>query len=234
MANPVLRPRIPSPLQPKPKPTKKASKKRASKKGRPSVARARKPTSLKQQVDATIASIHEELRTSSARYWDIGRALISLRQPEIWRLYAETTYRGFLEEHVMPFSTARRMITVAETYSQPIAEAIGHERGYQLARLARIDRKIKKSAEQLWKTNAKLSKRRVRDMSAADIERLVRGAVLRSNKSRRPKPAEEEKQAYDRMKTAFQKAFKDLEADFDLDLRKRKIRIELNLDDLLT
>lgn len=239
MASPLLRPglRVPTKTRvtktTKKKTTKKATKKAAKKTAKKSARkRTSAPTTLKERVEQTIATIHEQLRLSNARYWDVGKALLSLRKPEIWQLYAETTYRGFLEEHVMPYSTARRMLTVAETYPKEMAEEIGHERGYQLARLARADVRIKKNARQLWATNAKLSGKRVRSMSAAEIERLVRGALLRSGKTKRPEPTEEEAEAYSALQAKFA-ARLELEAEFDLDLKNRTVRIELSLDDLL-
>lgn len=239
MASPLLRRRLTTKKATKKKTAKKAAKKATKKTAANSTKKTAKKrmsvkaaSTLKDRVEQTISMIHEQIRLTNANYWDVGKALLSLRKQEIWQLYAETTYRGFLEEHVMPYSTARRMLIVAESYPKTIAEEIGCERGYQLARLARADPKIKKSAEQLWKTNAKLGGRRVRDMSAAEVERLVRGALLRSGKTKRPDPTPKEASAYAALQAKFA-ARLELEADFDLDLKKRIVRIELSLDDLL-
>lgn len=137
----------------------------------------------------------------------------------------------------MPYTTALRMITVAESYPKAIAAQIGHQRGFQLARLVRYDADLnrqKAKPAELWKSNAKLSNgKRVQSMSAREIEGLVAGALLRSSKRKKKRsPNDTESEAYD----AIQEDWDELlgfDAEFDLDLKTRTIHIVLKLDDVI-
>lgn len=205
--------------------TKKApAKKRATKKT--TLARAQTP---KQRTDSVIASIKTRLEGIDTEYWEIGQALVQLDDPEIWTLYNEPTYRRFLEEYVMSFSTARRLITIAKTYTKVIAEQVGLERGWQLERLARLDANIKKSAQQLWTSNARLGKKRtpVRRMTAAEIAALVQGALLRSAKTK-TKPSKAMKAAAKRYKAA-----QPYEVEVAFDLKKSQVRVTIDLEEWL-
>ena len=210
--------------QPTKRPTKRPTKKR------PTLARAR---TRKQRTDALIAQIRAQLAENQTTAYQLGQALIELRDPEIWKLYAETTFKGFIQQHVMPYSTAARLVSFAETYTKPTATQIGLERGVQLKRLAKI--KQLGNPETLWKTNAVLAKnptRRTRDVSAAELQRMTQAALLQAAKKPRPKASPAERQALKAMKRDWAEAF-DLEADIDLDLKNRKLRIEIDLDQLL-
>lgn len=228
MASPLLtRLRVPT----KTKITKEPKTTKATKKVRATTSR---PASLKAQTERTIAEIQTHLRAAEVTYYDIGRALLSLRKPEIWQLYAETSFKGFLNEHVIPYSTALRMITVAESYTKPIALEIGQERGFQLARLTRHDRKYaKKKPADLWTRNAKLGKKRVKAMTGAEIAELVKLAIMRSKPKQKPPTAsEEEQEVYEELIESWEERLGHA-ADFDLDLKKGVIRIEVELAELL-
>lgn len=209
---------------------RRVTKKTRVTKKRPTLARAQ---TTKQRTDTIIKQIQAQLAETQTTAYELGQALIQLRKPEIWQLYAETTFKGFIQQQVMPYSTAARLIAFAETYTKPTATKIGLERGVQLKRLAKI--KQLGNPETLWKTNAVLAKnptRRARETSAAELQRLTQAALLQKAKKQRPKPTTAERQALKEMKQDWAEAF-DLEADFDLDLKTRKLRIEIDLDELL-
>lgn len=214
-------------------PTKKTrvTKKRPAKKiRRPTLSNAQTP---KARTDALIEQIRNKLTEMHATAYDIGKALISLRKPEIWKLYGETSFKGFIQEQIMPYSTAARLVTFAETYTKKTALQIGLERGVQLTRLARI--KELGAPETLWKKNAIVAKkprRRVKQTSAAELERLVRAALLQKAKKTATEATEAEREAVDTLEEWWIEA-SDFEADFELDLKRRKVLIELDLDELL-
>ena len=212
-------------------PTKKTPTKKTAKKRRPSLASTGTP---KQRADRVIASIHHKLDDMHSTAWDVGRALIELREPAIWKLYQQSTFKEFLNEEVMPYTSALRFISFAESYSKKIALELGIERGVQLARLARV--KKLGAPEGLWKRNAVLAKkpkRRAKELSAAELERLVRAALLqKAKKQAKLQATTREKKAVDDLEAWWTSA-SDWDADFELDLKKRKVRIELDLDELL-
>lgn len=213
------------------KATKKATKKaRTATKRRPTLAAASSP---KERVDSIIATIREQVGETHLSAHRIGQMLVELRKPEIWELYAETSFKDFLNEHVLPHSTALRFIKFAQSYSETIAGEIGLERGIQLARLAK--EKQLGNPQTLWTRNAVLQqtpRKRAKQLSAADIERLTKAAMLQKAKANLPEPTDEEEAAVNRLKKRFTKAL-GLDADFGVDVKKRKVRIELDLDDLL-
>ena len=225
----------PLPLPTTKKPRKKpVAKKKKPTKSMPGVSSAR-PSGAKARVDAAIASIRDAMADVDAQYYAIGKALIALRKPEIWKLYAAETFREFLDDNVMPHSTAERMITIAESYPKTLALTIGLERSFQLARLARIDPDIKASPAQLWKQNPTLGDKRVRQQSAADLERLARAAVLKKRLAKAGKPPatrRDDKEAVEWFRGAFLEAFEDLDADIRFNPRKRTVRIEFHVEGL--
>lgn len=220
--------RIPIVVTPTKTPTKKAAKK-ATKKRAPTTKR-RVATTLRDRVDQQLAEIAARLENVDTEYWEIGQALVALDTPEVWTAYGLRSYRAFLDEHVMPFSTARRLITVAKRYTKAIAKQIGLERGWQLDRLARIDPKIKRSPQQLWQRNTKLGskKKPVRQMTGPEIEALVRGAQLRSAKTNIRKPSVAMKQSVKNYKKKHP-----YETDVDIDLKRSKVHVTIDLEEFL-
>lgn len=112
---------------------------------------------LRKRVSETIATIRQMRRERPTRFYELGELLLTLRDPAIWHLWRERTFRDFLNERVMPYSTALRTIVIVELPRQ-LAESLGHERAYQLARLARLDPDIE-SASELWERNPETEKR---------------------------------------------------------------------------
>ena len=198
--------------------------------------RVRSVPTLKQRTDRAIADIRSRLSVAEKTYYDIGRALLSLRDPEIWKLYAETSYKGFLNAQVMPYSTALRMVTVAEAYPKAVALQIGQERGFQLARLAHHEPKFKKKnvkPADLWTQNAKLGKKRVQSMTGAEIATLVQLAIARTKATRsKPSASSEEQEVYEGLIEDWDSLLGH-QADFELDVKKGVVRIEVKISELL-
>ena len=72
--------------------------------------------------------------------------------------------------------------------------------------------------------------RRTREVTA-ELQRLTQAALLQQANKQRPRASGAEQRALKEMKRGAQ-AF-DLEADIDLDLKNRKLRIQIDLDELL-
>lgn len=247
MASPLLRPRIHVPKKTAKKAAKKATKKTATKKRvtkkhvtKKHVTKKHSPAralTLKERTDQTIADIRAHLGGAEATYYDVGRALVSLRDPEIWKLYAETSFKGFLNAHVIPYTTAVRMIVVAESYSRDMALELGQERGFQLARLAKHHPKFAKQKlqpAQLWARNVELGNKRVKRMTGAEIAEHVKLAIMRAKakKKKPPEPTDEDAQLYEELYEDLIEDWQELlghEADFELDLEREVVRIEVDL-----
>ena len=89
------------------------------------------------------------------------------------------------------------------------------------------------SARALWARNVEVMPgRRVRSLTAREMEALAKGAKLREAKAKQPPPPKatrEEKSAI----AHFTKRFDGIETDVDVDYRKRKVRVEADFDVLL-
>lgn len=223
-----LRPRV---LQPTKKPPKTPSTTRKPTKNTP-----KKPTTAKERADAAIAAIRAAKADNDASYYALGKALLKLRKPAIWKLYAAATFREFLDDNVMPHSTAQRMITIAEKYPKTLALKIGLERSFQLARLARIDPEITEPPAQLWRQNAELGGKPVRTMSAAELERLVSAAVVKKRlaegRKTTPRASQSDKSAIAQFESDWADVFGDLGAVIRFNPRNRTVRIEFHVDEL--
>ena len=224
-------------LSPTKKPKKKAAKKatkKAATKRRATVARI--PTA-RERADAAIASIREAKAQCDGEYFEIGKALLALAKPSIWRdLYAASSLREFLDDYVMPHSSADRLMTIARSYSKPLALKIGLERSFQLARLAEADDDLDPPAK-LWRTNVTLQNgKRVQRTTAAELQRLVSAALLKkrlanANPPVKAKPSD--RSAVAQLKQDWkQSIFADVNAKFRFNPKKRIVNIEFHVEEL--
>lgn len=119
----------------------------------------------------------------------------------------------------MPAMTARRLMKVASTYTKKTASAMGVEKAYQLARLAETPA-VRRTAEQLWVGDAKLGGRRVREMSAKEIEMMV----LAKKKQATPPVTDAMHTRRDHLMEYWEDRL-GLEADFSIDAKRELVLI---------
>ena len=210
-------------------PTKHATKKTSR---RPATKRAAPPT-LREQVDEVLETIAARMERVDTEYHEIGRALLTLDRPDVWRdTYGLRSFAAFIEKKLMPYSTARRLLVVAKKYSKAIAAQIGLERGYQLHRLTENDPQIRRSAQQLWTANIPLGpkgkKKKVRTMSAAEIASLVQQAILQAGRSRSPSPTP----AMKKSARAYKKA-RPYDTRLRFDMKNQDVVIRISIEDFL-
>lgn len=213
-------------------PTKKVTKKAAKKaaKKRSTVERA---TTARERVDQTIAAITERMQRVDTEYYEIGQAILSLDQPAIWReTFGLRSFAAFIEENLMPYSTARRLLVIAREYTKTVAAQIGLERGYQLDRLVDNDPSIRRSPQQLWISNAPLGptgkRKKVRSMSATEIANLVQLALMKTGRTRQTTPSKEMKKSAQKYKKSFP-----YKTRLRFDLKKKDVVIRVSLEDFL-
>lgn len=217
------------------KATKKATTKRTTKK-----ATTKRATTPKERADAAIAAIREAKANTDAEYYAVGKALLKLRTPAIWKtLYAAASFREFLDDYVMPHTTADRLMMIAQSYTKALALQIGLERSFQLARLAEADPKVKVSPTQLWRQNPKRNGKRVQAMSAADMQRLValinlqkRLAKAKAKAKAQAKAEPDDETVVAEFETEFVEAFGDLGAKIRFNPKNRHVLIDFHVDGL--
>ena len=186
---------------------------------------------LKRRVDETIAQIRQLRRTRPVPFYELGTLLISLRDPKIWHLYAETSFRHFLTQQVMPYSTALRAIVVVEDLPEALATSLGLERAFQLTRLVRLDPDMKQSAAELWESNPELGDppKPLQSMSSIDLAAVVEQVLVRIGQSRAPQPTEKEKAAVARLTARMRERFGP-DVKVQLDMKKRVVQFEMDLE----
>ena len=206
--------------------TKRPATKRPATK-RPSLGRAT-GAAFRDRIEQVIADIAERVARIDTEYYEIGQAMLALDKPEVWRdTYHLKSFRAFIQDHVMPYTTARRMLVVASTYTKAIAKQIGLSRGFELVRYAEA---TKRNARQLWARNAPLGKAKipVRQLSAAKIAALTQGAELQKRKKPRPKPSP----AMERSKRAYKTSF-DYDTEVHIDVENEEVLVKIALADFL-
>lgn len=192
-----------------------------------------KNPALKKRAERTIAKIREMRRQHPTPFYEMGKLLLSLREPTIWHIWADATFRDFLNQRVMPHSTAQRMIVIVEDLPEELAASLGQERSYQLCRLARIDPDVE-SAVDLWEQNPELGNppKPLQSMKARELARLVRRVTARVSKSGRPPPSEKELEAIARVEAKVRARYGP-DVDFDVSVRDGVVSITLGLDEFM-
>lgn len=218
-------------------PTKTPAKKRATKKTSKKAAKKRttvkRAATARERVDQTIAAITERMQRVDTEYYEIGQAILGLDQPDIWRdTFGERSFAAFIEEHLMPYSTARRLLVIAREYTKSVAAQIGLERGYQLDRLADNDPDIKRSPQQMWISNVPLGptgqKKKVRTLSATEIANLVQLALMKTGRTRKSTPSKQMKQSAKKYKKSFP-----YKTRVRFDLKKKDVVIRVSIEDFV-
>lgn len=128
----------------------------------------------------------------------------------------------------MPYSTASRLMTIAEEYPKSVAAKLGIEKAYQLVRYARV---TNAQALTLVRRDARLGSppTAVSELSAQDIEWLVTSLRMTEARAAAPKATREDK----RVAKVFARRFTNelgVDPDVSIDKKRNKLCLELDLD----
>lgn len=190
-------------------------------------------TKEKRAIEKTIAVIKQRVARVDAEFHAIGRELASLDRPAVFAAFGVPTFRAFLDAHVMPAASAYRFIAVAREFDEPLAIQLGVEKAYQLTRYVEVAN-VGIRPRVLAKNDRRIGtpKRRISQMTASDIENLVRTQTLQTARAAIPK-------ATARDRRAAQDFVKRIEVDYGVDATVRVdkkrgvVRVEVKLSDLL-
>lgn len=207
------------PLAPSPSPSTSPSTSRS--------ARAK----LKAEIRATAKKL--ELATRS--FYEVGAQLNTWKKTQAWRALSSTAtatrggdFKAFVTANVMPYSTASRLMRVAQEYPKSVATKLGIEKGFQLARYARL---ANDKALTLVRRDARLGTppTPVSELSAQDIEWLVKSLRMSDARAAAPKATRDDK----RVARVFARRFTSelgVDADVSIAKKRNKLRLELDLD----
>lgn len=212
------------------------SGRRTPRRGGRAPARPPERRSLLDQTEEAIESIRSRYVEAEKTFFQIGKDLVQLHDPAIWALYDETRFRDFVENQVMSWSTASRFIAVARTYDdEDLVVKLQMERAYQLFRYVKWNPKLRRSAQQLARRNAKIGteKRRILDIPAVELAEMADAHMRNAKKKKRPKVTRAEAASVERFREDLLESMGLDEATVRIDAKQREIRITLSLDEVL-
>lgn len=195
--------------------------------------RSRPAPSLRAKTKRTIARIHKGIRSADKHFYAVGKELLTLDRPAVLAAYGESTFRAFLNAHVMPAHTAMRYTRVASAYDEDLALRLGVSKAFHLHQYADAS-KTRASAAALARRDAKIGTppTKISELSAVDIQNMVRALKLGAARAAKPKATRREARV-------AQEAVRAVEALLGVDARVRVnkgrdvVRLELKLSDLL-
>ena len=210
-------PRVTVPITPTPTPT-------------PTVSAAGKE---KRAIEKTIAAIKQRIERVEAEFHAIGRELASLDRPAVFAAFGVPNFRAFLDAHVMPANSAYRFIAVAREFDEPLAVQLGVEKAYQLTRYVEVA-KVGMRASLLAESDRAIGtpKRRISQMTARDIENLVRTQTLQTARAAAPRPTARDRKAAHNFAKRIEADY-GVDATVRVDKKRGVVRVEVRLTDLL-
>ncbi|MEM9865609.1 MAG: hypothetical protein AAF938_28640 [Myxococcota bacterium] len=168
-----------------------------------------------------------------AEFYAVGQALRKLDRPEVPAAFGHATFRAFVEAEVMGFHRAHRYMTVAEAYTKRSALSLGVEKAFHLVQYARV-MNTRTSAQAMAERDARIgsNRERVSELTAVDVQNLVRAGRLRAAQEARPKVTHRERRVAAKLGRAFEERF-GVDATVRVDKKRDVVRIEVRLADLL-
>lgn len=206
---------------------------------RDSEARRRRPTprlrptpspSARATLKQEIRTLRKKMELAARSFYEVGAQLNVWKKKQTWRALTPESkdFKAFVVAHVMPYSTASRLMTIADAYPKSMAAKLGVEKAYQLVRYARI---ADTQALMLVRSDARLGTppTPVSELSAQDVEWLVTSLRMSDARAAAPKATRDDK----RVAKVFARRFTSklgVDADVSIDKKRNKLRLELDLD----
>lgn len=194
---------------------------------RPVVPPRPRPLTTKQRIKR----IQKRFRAADAEFYAIGKELNALNTPAVLSAFDVTTFEAFVEAEVMSYSTAKRFCRVAREFPKALALRLGVEKAYHLARYVEAAG-LRSSAAALARDDKKLSGSRISELSAVELDNMVRMLRLQSASAQRPRASTKEKRrardAADRIGDLL-----GLDAKVRVNKARDQVRVDLKLSELM-
>lgn len=223
------RPRIPSPGVPR---VPRVPRSPGTGSARPGVGSApRRGATSRASYAKLIKRLVARVRAVDAEFYSIGKELLALDTPEVLTVFGHSTFREFVDARVMSYDRAYRFMVVAEAYPKSMALSLGVEKGFHLVQYAEVAR-ARFTARDLAERDSRLgaSRRRVSELSARDVQNLVRVAKMTRARAAKPRPTTREKRAVSRLGREFEERF-GVDATVRVDKARDVVRIEVKLSE---
>lgn len=202
---------VPTPPTPSPRPTRSAR------------------AGYKRQIKLLL----QKLRSVESEFYAVGTALRKLDRPEVIATFGYPTFRAFVDAEVMPYDKAYRYMTIAGAYPKRVALSLGVEKGFHLVQYAKVAETLV-TARQLVEQDSRIGTggRRVSQLTAGDVQNLVRVMKMSAAKAEVPKATRVEKRAVRSLVSQFEDRF-GVDASARIDKKKGVVRLEIKLADLI-
>jgi hypothetical protein len=189
--------------------------------------------SARAKLKREIGAVQKKIELAARSFYEVGVQLNTWKKTQSWRALSSASARGDFRAFVvtqvsMPYSTASRLMTVADAYPKSVATKLGIEKGFQLARYARL---ADAQALTLVRRDAELGSppTPISKLSASDIEWLVTSLRMSEARAAAPKATREDKRV---AKVFARRITAELGVDLDarIDKKRNKLCLELDLD----
>lgn len=193
----------------------------------PSTTAARERT----RVAKVIARIRKRATKVDAEFFAMGQELLSLDRPAVLEAFGAATFHAFLAEHVMPVSTATRLMTVAREFSEPVAKSLGIEKAFHLTQYAKAAT-ARTKAEKLATRDTRIGSppRRVSAMTADDVAAAVRTLKMASGRAAIPKVTRGDRRLSKRLVSDFEERY-GVNATVRVDKKRGKVHVIADIAD---
>ena len=178
-----------------------------------------------------IKSLLTKLRSVESEFYSIGSALRKLDTPGVLTAFGHSTFRAFVDAEVMSYDRAYRYMVVADSYPKAAALSLGVEKAFHLVQYAKVA-KTRSTARTLAEKDSRIgtARRRVSELSAGEVQNLVRVLKMTQAKAEKPKPTTLEKRAAAELRRDFEERF-GVDATVRVDKGRDMVRIELKLSE---
>lgn len=184
--------------------------------------------SARAKLKREVSAARKKVRVATEAFYDVGTQLNAWKKSKSWRALGNDNFKSFVRAHVMPYSTAARLMGIAATYPKAMATKLGIEKANQLRLYAKL---VDSPAKVLAQRDAKLGNpgRRISELSAQDIEGLVAGLRMSAARSAAPKVTRDDKRVARIVGRRFE-AELGVDMDVRIDKKRNKLCLELDLD----
>ena len=217
----------------------------ATTKAVPRAAAARAPIKVgakeKQRARALLADIRDRDKRVVRNFYQMGRALLSLRTPALYGALGYSSFDALLRgEKLMSRAQAYKLMNVVEAYTPAQAVALGFERAYGLIEWAR-NAPTDEPAASLADRNVEIGGRPVREASVrairADVRRL-RAALEKPAPKKQPRRPDRALEAANKAADHLARALRTRDAENARvrpirDAGRWRIEVILDVDDTL-
>jgi hypothetical protein len=179
-----------------------------------------------------VSRLRKRYQQLEGSFYDFAVELRTLNKPEVLRLFQAATFTEFIEDNIMPVSTAHRWMQVSKAYTKPVALKLGIYRAYHLLRYTKV-KGLRATAQELAARDAKIGSppKRISEYSGRQLQLLVTQARLQAGRDAIPGITRVQQQAVKRFKRTFEDRF-GFAPKSRINMKRGVVEFEVPMDEL--